>query len=134
MYLVANLQDFGRPYVSLFIDKERNILYLFVRILEGDSTSSFLFTRVSPDDIKEYMARRKNLRALFHGKELSVGHFDGSNLIASTFSDAGSLLPIIEQDSFDPDFCHDKLKIKVFLKRYIAGSQTGKFQTIATAN
>ncbi len=134
MYLVADLQDYGRPYVSLFIDKGRDLLYLFVRILEGNSVQSYLFTGVSPQEIQEYMNGHKNLRALFYGKDMSIGSFDGGILTARAFEGNGSVLPIIDHDTFDPEFCHDKLKVKVFLKRFNAGLQPGKFQTIATAN
>ncbi len=135
MYLVANLQDYGRPYVSLFIDRDTDMLYIFVRILEENvATTNYIFVHVTDAEISDYINRRKSLKAMFYGKACSIGHFDNGILIASPYDVNYSELPIVEEDSFDPEFCYDKVKVKVFLRKYRNGLQNSGFKTAVSAN
>lgn len=120
MFLVGTLQDYGKPYASLFLDRDTDSLYLFVRLLGLDpgSDSEYLATKVSSTEISRYMSREVGLKSIFatHGcSDVSIhkgiAYFD-------TAGHTRSEQDIEHEDIFDPQFCYDKLKLKVFLKRF----------------
>lgn len=123
MLLVGNLQDFGRPYSSLFLDKESGCLYIFVRMPDTvDHSGKYLVTPVSTDDVTEYLNRKKGLRTIFSGKPSSEARFENGNVVLSQPHDPGSSAYFHNEDLYDPQFCFDKLKLKIFLKRYSSPS------------
>ncbi|MBD5232880.1 MAG: hypothetical protein HDS65_01745 [Bacteroidales bacterium] len=117
MYLVGNLQDYGGPFSSLFLDKEDGSLYILIRLAD-----SYLVTAVSSDEITDYMNGRKSLKAILQGKQSSEATLNGKQFLLGQPRNLDVPSVIKDEDVFDPQFCFDKLKLKVFLKRFNAGA------------
>lgn len=124
MYLVGTLQDFGQPYSSLLLDKEEGGLYMMVRVSDVQhNLDNYFMASVSSEDVKEYMNQTKSLNAIFSHKPYTEVHFNGNQVILSPVSENENSLRLPKEDKFDPEFCYDKVKLKIFLKRYNDGSK-----------
>lgn len=120
LLLVGTLQDFGRPYASLFFDRDSSALYLLVRLLgtpAGDNTA-YLAKYVTPEDVSRYMKGEIGLRSLFGHSGYSIVTFAGGTACFNIPDSNQTGDRIEREDRFNPRFCHDKLKLKIFLKRF----------------
>lgn len=118
-YFVANLQVYARPFSALYLDKERGSLCLFVRISMPDSESpKYIATEVSSNQINKYMKRRLGLKTIFKNHTCYL-----ANIIKNRveLEEAPSFKPTQEMklsNMFDPEYCYDSLKLKMFLRRF----------------
>ena len=123
MRLVGNLQDYGRPYASLFIDTENNALYIFVRINSGaNNSSSYIAIPTSADEVKSYMDQTTTLSSLVKEKPSSEAIIQGNQVVMNLSGTSDAINGFHDENVFDPEFCHDKMKLKVFLRRYKSGT------------
>lgn len=119
IYFVANLQVYARPFSALYLDKERGVLCLFVRISMPDSESpKYIATEVSSNQINRYMKRRLGLKTIFKNRSCYLANVNKNGV---EFQATPSFKPTQEMkmsNMFDPEFCYDSLKLKMFLRRY----------------
>lgn len=117
---VGTLQDLGRPYSMLFVDREDRQLYLSVRISEG-SDNHFLLTSVSASEIEDYLNESIGLISIVDRKPhyvVSINH----NKIQIEKEEQSRFEPtekMKKMDRFDPELCEDEIWLEVFLNRLI---------------
>lgn len=118
MAYVGTLQELGRPYSMLFIDKEKRQLYIFVRMSDG-SGNSFLVACVSPGEVKSYMNEELGLLKILRKKAYRLAtitdgkiSFDNQGLNKFTPTER-----MIKMNKFDPELCEDDVWLEVFLNR-----------------
>ncbi len=117
---VGTLQQLGRPYAMLYVDKESLQLYLVVRFSEREE-DSFLVAIVSPQDVEAYMNEEQGLTDLL-GRELvgtatltdGILHIKKSSI--KTFYPTARLKAM---NIFDPELCNDDVWIEIFLNRLV---------------
>lgn len=68
--LLGHLQVLDEPLSSLYADRSRGVLYLFVRLFEETPVSTFVLTEVTPVQVMDYMEGRLGLSGIF-GKSKS---------------------------------------------------------------
>lgn len=117
MYLVGNLQDFGKPYASLFIDKDVNGLYIFIKTKDA-AKAQYIVSRVTCEDVMQYLNGQIGLNQFFTKQALTASINNGIVEFQQTCPSKMLNDNIEHEDIFDPEFCYDKLKLNVFLRRY----------------
>lgn len=115
---VGTLQELGRPYSMLFVDKEQRQLYIFVR-LSDDSSDQFMVAGVSPREVESYMNEHTGLinilsqkpyrMAVISDNKVSIGNESHSNFKPTE--------RMKKMDMFDPELCGDDVWLEVFLNR-----------------
>lgn len=63
--LLGHLQVLDEPLSSLYADRTRGVLYLFVRLFEATPVSTFILTEVTPTQVMDYMEGRLGLNGIF---------------------------------------------------------------------
>lgn len=120
MRLIGNLQVYGKPYASLFIDKDADQLYVFVSVINQLSDApEFLAVSVTSDDVKQYMDRQRGLKSLYAGRNYTTATIRNGSVVFESSDTVTPANTLEHEDKFDPEFCYDKLKLKIFLKRYL---------------
>lgn len=127
IFLIATLQDYGRPYVSLLLDKDANGLYLLVR-QNGRSNDSnrYIISPVSSDDIREYMNGSIRLGSLICSRGFADATIKNHRFIIEPKVSVNQINDIKKEGLFEADYCYDSLKVKVFLKKYAQGEYMPK--------
>ena len=119
IYFVANLQVFARPFTALYLDREHGTLCLFVRISSPETKKDkYIATEVTSSQVSRYMTRRLGLKTIFKKKACYLADISDT---AVDMEETLGFKPTKEMqlsNMFDPDFCHESLKIKAFLRRF----------------
>ena len=119
IFFVANLQVYARPFTALYLDKGRGVLCLFVRISAPDTECpKYIATEVTSNQVSRYMKRRLGLRTIFKNHSCYLANINGKGV---ELQETPSFKPTQEMklsNMFDPDYCYDSLKLKMFLRRY----------------
>lgn len=118
--LVGDLQDYGVPYSSLYVDVELRRLYIFVRVSSPDHTpTECVATEVTPQNVREYLAGNVGIVSFFDGKDYGFVKMENGQI---------SQIPPVEEipdarmkklNYFDPEFCYDDIWLEVFLNRFV---------------
>lgn len=118
MAYVGTLQDLGRPYSMLFVDKKHRQLYMFVRVSDGDE-NGFIVVPVSSQEIESYMDGSLGLldilnncsyrKATINNDKIYLGNQILHNFCATN--------RMARMNKFDPELCEDDVWIEVFLNR-----------------
>ena len=119
IFFVANLQVYARPFTALYLDKGRGVLCLFVRISAPNTESpKYIATEVTSNQVSRYMKRRLGLRTIFKKHSCYLANINGKDV---ELQETPSFKPTQEMklsNMFDPEYCYDSLKLKMFLRRY----------------
>lgn len=123
--LVGHLQVMDEPLLSLYIDNVSGLFYLFVRLFEKTSFSTFVLTEVTPHEVVDYMEGRVGLRGMFShgasyyyqnkGEELRTSDFKRLTS-AKTYEKLGS---DGLEDKFDSHLSYRTVPLKQYLKTLV---------------
>ena len=118
MAYVGTLQELGRPYSMLYVDKEARQLYIFVRLSEHGG-NRFMAAGVTPGEVESYMNEGIGLLKLLSEKpyrlaNISGGEISFDNKSHHTFHPTERMK---KMDKFDPELCDDDVWLEVFLNR-----------------
>ena len=115
---VGTLQDLGRPYSMLYVDKENRQLYILVRISDSGS-ERFLMTYVSPYEVEAYMNESIGLQNILKKRPYRLATIKDGKISFGNESFNSFILPerMKQMNMFDPDLCDDDVWLEVFLKR-----------------
>lgn len=118
MAYVGTLQDLGRPYSMLFVDKEKRQLYILVRISDNES-DSFLVVGVSPFEVESYMNESLGLLNIMNKKSyrLATINNDRVSLGNENFNNFLPSEQMKKMNMFDPQLCEDDVWLEIFLNR-----------------
>lgn len=114
---VGALQDFGEPFVALYVDLSKRRLYLMVRVNAESDDMDYAVTEVDVKEVEAYMKETMSLSSLLRGKEFWMAVFANQHL--RIYKDD---IPDLEEsiddvDDFNPEYCDDEFWIETFLKR-----------------
>lgn len=117
---VANLQVIGKPYASLFLDKDAGQLYIFVSTprRNPDGSQEYLVASVTSDDVENYISRKTGLKKIFARHSYSAAVISDGHILFGKSSGITPENTLEDYDRFDPEYCYDRMKIKVFLRRF----------------
>lgn len=115
---VGTLQDLGRPYSMLFVDKENRQLYFLVRLTD-DQQDNFLVVSVSPNEVESYMDEHIGLLNIMNEKNHYMATLRNNNIyfedkILQDFTPTDQMK---QMNIFDPELCEDDVWIEIFLNR-----------------
>lgn len=117
---VGTLQELGRPFSMLFVDKENRQLYVFVR-LSDERNNRFLVTGVSAREVESYMNENIGLLNMLTQKPYRLATIY-DNIISIGNERYYNFTPTArmkKMNMFDPDLCDDDVWLEVFLNRLI---------------
>lgn len=114
---VGALQDFGEPFVALYVDLPKRRLYLMVRVNAESDDMDYAVAEVDVKEVEAYMKETMSLSSLLQGKEFWMAVFANQHL--RIYKDD---IPDLEEsiddvDDFNPEYCDDEFWIETFLKR-----------------
>lgn len=116
---VANLQVYATPYASLYIDKEHNSLYMFVRVSSPLADNvQYAVTDVTSSLVYRYMKRQIGLDTLLSGDGCRRAYIRNNEVY---FESGQCFTPdetLKKAAYFNPEYCEDSTKLKFFLKRF----------------
>lgn len=116
---VGTMQDFGVPYSSLYVDTEKRLLYLLVRVSSTrDTLNEYAAAIVSPREVEEYMNVGLGLSDIFRDKPCFVVRISNGNVIVE--KECAECADSIDDsmNMFDPDFCADDIWLETFIDRF----------------
>ena len=115
---VGTLQDLGRPFSMLFVDKENRQLYFFVRLTD-DKQDNFLVVSVSPNEVESYMDEHIGLLNIMNEKNYYIATLQNNNIYFedNLLQDFTPTERMKQMNIFDPELCEDDVWIEIFLNR-----------------
>lgn len=120
--LLGHLQVLDEPLSSLYADRTRGVLYLFVRLFEDTPVSTFVLSEVTPVQVMDYMEGRLGLSGIFrNGKsyyyeEVHVT-LDAADFMPLTKAKAREKLNCDGlDDKFDTQLAYRSVPLKQYLK------------------
>lgn len=119
MLFVANLQIYAQPYSVLYMDREHGKLCLFVRITSPtEGTPRYVATEVTSSQIERYMQRRLGLKSIFSKHECYLASINGTEVSLELEKSFVPTKEMKHSNMFDPEYCMEGLKLKMFLRRF----------------
>ena len=116
--LVGDLQDYGTPYSSLYVDVRSRKLYMFVRISSPDTEPvECAATEVSAKDVSDYMAGAVGLSHFFKSSNYGFVELGKHNIKNLPVTESLPDERMKRLDYFDSEYCHDDVWLEIFLKR-----------------
>lgn len=125
IYFVGVLQDLGMPYASLYVDKESQKLYLFVRASDKECRNYYA-TNVSTNEIESYMNEDIGLIKIFNNRTIWYATIDDAENVSLDKPLGNKFVPndrMKKMNIFNPELCDDDVWLGTFLKR-INNNQT----------
>lgn len=115
---VGTLQELGRPYSMLYVDKEKRQLYILVRISQGKH-DRFLAMATTPYEVKSYMNENIGLLNILSKHPYRIATISGNKISVGRdrFCNFSPTEQMKKMDMFDPELCDDDIWIEVFLNR-----------------
>lgn len=118
MRYVGTLQDFGVPYSSLYVDTEKRLLYLLVRVSSPrDPLNEYAAVIVSPHEVEEYMNVDLGLSEIFRNKPCFVVRISNGKVTVESEETECTESIDDSMNMFDPDFCADDIWLETFIER-----------------
>ncbi len=115
----AVLQEIGRPFVSLYVDVNSRILYLFVLISSFSvPTETYIAVKTSPETVEKYLENELSLSQLFSSDKMWEVSKEKQQF---NFKPVNAFIPTKNMKAlnlFDSDFCPDEWSIESFLEGY----------------
>lgn len=115
---VGTLQELGRPYSMLFVDKVNRQLYILVRISEN-ADNKYLMSAVSPAEVEAYMEESLSLLDILKDKSFRFATVENDAVMLGK-DNHNKFIPTERMklmNIFDPDLCADDVWIEIFLNR-----------------
>ena len=95
------------------------MLCLFVRISAPDTESpKYIATEVTSNQVSRYMKRRLGLRTIFKNHSCYLANINGKGVELQETPSFKLTQEMKLSNMFDPEYCYDSLKLKMFLRRY----------------
>lgn len=121
--LLGHLQVLDEPLSSLYTDRSRGVLYLFVRLFEETPVSTFVLTEVTPVQVIDYMEGRLGLSGIF--KKNKAYYYEKVHLALNVadfapLSKANARKKLSSDglgDMFDLQLAYRSIPLKQYLKR-----------------
>ncbi len=118
LFWVATLQDLGKPYADLYFDKEKNELFLFVRVSKAiNPESRFAAMAVTPKQVKEYINSRKPIAEIFSYLPFKYASIKDKRVSFEDEQYLTSSSTFQYNQPFDPMLCNNKVKLNMLLRR-----------------
>lgn len=124
MAFIGSIQNIGKPYADLYIDHDKNQLYLFVRqSLPLENKERYAAIPVSADQIMEYMDSSKTLSEVFSLHPYRYAFIKDRKVNLEDGIHTSSKSTFIYNKPFDPHFCSNRIKLKTALRRMMANTE-----------
>ena len=117
MYWIGTIQDLGKPYADLYLDKDGNQLFLFVRISDvSDPISRYVAIYVTPKLVEEYMNSDHPMADVFSSRPFRYASINDRKVFfeREQFTSSKSTFPY--NRPFDPDLAVNGYKMKKTLR------------------
>lgn len=119
--LVGHLQVMEEPLSSLYMDNISGLFYLFVRLFEETTFSTFILTEVAPHEVVDYMEGRLGLRGIFSLRDAYYYQHQSEKLHSSDFKllSIDKTFEMLEADGLDDKFDRHLSYRMVPMKQYL---------------
>lgn len=115
---LGTVQDLGKPYADLYLDKEKNCLFLLVRVSEpSDSSPRYAAISVTPDQVMDYMENHRPIADVFSSRPFHYAYIKDKKVSMDKQQHISSPATFQFNRSFDPNLCNNRIKLKVAMKR-----------------
>lgn len=114
---VGTLQDYGDPFVALYVDVTSRLLYIMVRLDNDSDVPEYAVTNVEVMDVEAYMKDNKSLSEILSLKHFWRADFRAGHLYISDGPIEKLKESIDDVDEYIPEDCEDEFWIYTFLNR-----------------
>lgn len=123
MTWIGTVQDLGKPYADLYLDKEKNNLFLLVRITKpSDSSTRYAAISVTPHQVMDYMENKRPIADVFSSRPFHYAFIKDRKVNMDEEEYITSTNTFQFNRPFDPELCNNKIKLKIAMRRMMNNS------------
>ena len=118
MYWIGSIQDLGKPYADLYLDKDGNQLFLLVRISEvSDPDTRYAAISVTPSLVQDYMETNHPMADIFSSRPFRYASIQDRKVCLESELHTSSKSTFPYNKPFDPSLAINGLKMKMALRK-----------------
>lgn len=118
IFWIGTIQDLGKPYADLYLDKETNSLFLFVRVTKStDQDARFAAISVNPVQVSDYMESKLPMAEVFSELPFRFASIKDHTVTFEGGQHMSSPSIFQYNQPFDPLLCVNKTKLKLVLRK-----------------
>lgn len=121
MYWIGSLQNIGKNYADLYIDKDEQKLYLLIRLPDTSEDHHYALISVTPEQIKEYMDGEKNIAEVFSNHPYKLATIQDHKIGLEDKEQLSTPGMFIYNQPFDTGVSTNRSNINLVLKRLKKG-------------
>lgn len=116
---VAPVQELGKPYLDLYLDKDHNSLLLFVRISDvSEPTARYAVIPVSPEQMEDYVNSNRLSADVFVNHPVGFASIKEKRITFDDVEIPGEKVDVFRYNRpFDPNLCDNKSRLRMVIKR-----------------
>lgn len=120
LYLIGDLQYYAIPYVSLYVNRIEDKLYIAIRISDYDNpVRNYILAETNSENILAYMNNKIHLSSIvIHSPKILLWQVNintGLDITKKMNKDE-ALSHISSDDEFDKEFCDEESTIYYYLR------------------
>lgn len=124
MAYIGSIQNIGKPYADLYVDHDKNQLYLFVRLsIPTKNKEKYAAIPVTADQVIDYMDSCKTLSEVFSLHPYRYAFIKNRKVNMEEGIHTSSKSTFIYNKPFDPHFCSNRIKLRAALRRMMANTE-----------
>ncbi len=118
MYWIGTIQDIGKPYADLYFDKDRNQLFLLVRVSEVyDPKIRYAAISVTPKMVQDYMETSNPMAEVFSSRPFRYASIDNKKVVFEGEEHTSTKSTFRYNKPFDPSLTVNGIKMKMALRK-----------------
>ena len=118
MYWIGTIQDLGKPYADLYLDKDGNQLFLLVRVSDVfDPKTRYAAISVTPKLVQDYMETNHPMAEVFSSRPFKYASICDRKVCFEGEQHTSSKSTFLYNMPFDPSMTVNSLKMKMALKK-----------------
>ena len=118
MYWIGTIQDLGKTYADLYLDKDGNQLFLLVRVSEvSDPMTRYAAISVTPNLVRDYMETSHPMADVFSSRPFRYASIRDRKVCLEGEQHTSSKSTFLYNKPFDPSMAVNGLKMKMALRK-----------------
>ncbi len=118
MYWIGTIQDLGKPYADLYLDKDGNQLFLLVRVSEvTDPIIRYAAISVTPKLVQDYMETNHSMADVFSSRPFRYAFINDKKVVFEGEEHTSSKSTFRYNRPFDPSLIINGVKKKMDLRK-----------------
>ncbi len=118
MYWIGTIQDLGKPYADLYLDKDGNKLFLLVRVTDvSDPANRYAAISVTPKLVQDYMETKHRMADVFSSRPFRYASIENKKVVFEGEEHTSSESTFKFNRPYDPSLSVNGIKMKLALRQ-----------------